>query len=97
MIVFARSIIVCARYRCALQIVDELLRFGAGSMLLLILARVRLEQPIKIPPQLRQRVLALAHVVGDMTGPAGAACIVWPIVIGWVWATGVIIVCARYR
>ncbi|MGC2013894.1 MAG: hypothetical protein WA693_22960, partial [Pseudolabrys sp.] len=80
MFIFARSIIVCARYRCAVQIVDELLRFGAGSMLLLI--RVRLEQPIKIPPQLRQRVLALAHVVGDMTGPAGAACIVWPIVIG---------------
>jgi hypothetical protein len=38
MIVFARSMIVCARYRCALQIVDELLPFGAGSMLLLILA-----------------------------------------------------------
>src|SRR5262245_63062511 len=94
MIIFARSIIVRARYRCAVQIVDELFPFGAGSILLLILARVRLEQPIEIAPQLRQCVLALAYVFGDRGGPAGTA---WPIVIGWLWATGVKIVCARYK
>src|SRR5262245_58733322 len=97
MIIFARSIIVRARDRSAVQIVDELFPFGAGSMLLLILARVRLEQPIEIAPQLRQCVLALAYVFGDLGGPGGTACTVWPIVIGWLWATGVKIVCARYN